>query len=66
MRPMYLTSALSPHRTTVTGGDTMTALIGDDCSVWLVAALLTLALGLSGALLAALRDDRSRPPRGAR
>ena len=44
----------------------MTALIGDDCSVWLVAALLTLALGLGGALFAALRDDRSRPPRGAR
>jgi hypothetical protein len=44
----------------------MTALIGDECSVWLVIGLLTLALGLSGALFAALRDVRSGPPRRAR
>ena len=33
----------------------MTGLIGGECSVWLVVALLMLALGLAGALLAATR-----------
>jgi hypothetical protein len=45
----------------------MTALIGDECNVWLVVALLTLALGLSGALLAAvLRHGGSGTARRAR
>ncbi len=34
----------------------MTSLIGGECNVWLVLALLVLALGLAGALLAATRD----------
>ena len=34
----------------------MASLIGGECSVWLVLALLVLALGLAGALLAATRD----------
>ncbi len=33
----------------------MTSLIGGECSVWLVLALLALALGLAGAVLAATR-----------
>ena len=33
----------------------MTSMIGDECSVWLVLALLMLALGLAGALMAAIR-----------
>ena len=33
----------------------MTAMTGGACSVWLVLALLVLALGLAGALLAAPR-----------
>ena len=33
----------------------MASLIGGECSVWLVLALLVLALGLAGALLAAVR-----------
>jgi hypothetical protein len=33
----------------------MTAMIGGECNVWLVVALLVLALGLAGALLAATR-----------
>ena len=44
----------------------MTALIGDECSVWLVLALLTLALGLAGALLAAVRHNGSGTARRAR
>jgi hypothetical protein len=44
----------------------MAALIGDDCNVWLVVALLTLALGLSGALLAAVRHGGSGTARRAR
>ena len=35
----------------------MTGLIGGECNVWLVVALLTLALGLGGALLAAVRNS---------
>jgi hypothetical protein len=33
----------------------MTSLIGGECNVWLVLALLVLALGLAGALVAAAR-----------
>ena len=33
----------------------MASLIGGECNVWLVLALLVLALGLAGALLAATR-----------
>jgi hypothetical protein len=33
----------------------MTAVLGTECNVWLVVALLVLALGLTGALLAATR-----------
>ncbi len=33
----------------------MTSLIGGECIVWLVLALLVLAIGLGGALLAAVR-----------
>ena len=35
----------------------MASLIGDECSVWLVLALLVLAFGLAGALLAATRGS---------
>jgi hypothetical protein len=43
----------------------MASLIGGECNVWLVLALLMLALGLAGALLVAtgsavLRTRRSR------
>jgi hypothetical protein len=41
----------------------MTAMIGDECSVWLVLALLVLALGLAGALLAATRGTRMQTRR---
>jgi hypothetical protein len=34
----------------------MTGLIGGECNVWLVVALLVLALGLGSALLAAVRS----------
>lgn len=34
----------------------MTGLIGAECNVWLLAALLILSLGLGAALLAAVRD----------
>lgn len=34
----------------------VTGLIGAECNVWLVLALLVLALGLGGALLAAVRS----------
>ena len=34
----------------------MASLIDGECSVWLVLALLVLASGLAGALLAATRD----------
>lgn len=44
----------------------MTALIGDECNVWLVVALLTLSLGLAGALLAAVRHSASGTARRAR
>jgi hypothetical protein len=37
----------------------MSGLIGAECNVWLVMGLLALALGLGGALLAAVR--RSLP-----
>lgn len=33
----------------------MTALIGAECNLWLLVTLLVLALGLGGALLAAVR-----------
>ncbi|WP_268240500.1 hypothetical protein [Mangrovihabitans endophyticus] len=33
----------------------MTALLGNECNVWLVAALLALTAGLAGALMAAVR-----------
>lgn len=35
----------------------MTGLIGAECNVWLVAALLALVLGLGGALLVAVRSS---------
>ena len=41
----------------------MTALLGNACSVWLVVALLVLALGLAGALLAATRRQTLRRTR---
>jgi hypothetical protein len=34
----------------------VTGLIGAECNVWLVVALLALAIGLGGALLMAVRD----------
>ncbi|GLZ01531.1 hypothetical protein [Actinoplanes sp. NBRC 103695] len=34
----------------------MTGLIGAECNVWLVVALLILVLGLGGALMAAVRS----------
>lgn len=37
----------------------MTGLIGGECNVWLVMALLVLALGLGVALLAAVRHATS-------
>lgn len=36
----------------------VTGLIGAECNVWLVLALLVLALGLGGALLVAVRSRR--------
>jgi hypothetical protein len=42
------------------GGDMMTTLIGSEGSVvWLVAVLLLLASGLTGALLAAIRKHHT-------
>jgi hypothetical protein len=43
----------------------MTGLIGGECNVWLVVALLMLVLGLGGALLTAIRngDTRTRQTR---
>ena len=38
-------------------GQHMTGLIGDECNVWLVVALLVLVLGLGGALLTAIRNS---------
>jgi hypothetical protein len=38
----------------------MTAVLGTECNVWLVVALLVLALGLTGALLAATRGQITR------
>jgi len=38
----------------------MTGLIGSECSVWLVIALLVLVLGLGGALLTAIRNGNTR------
>ena len=38
----------------------MTGLIGDECSVWLVVALLVLVLGLGSALLTAIRHGNTR------
>ena len=38
----------------------MTGLIGDECSVWLVVALLVLVLGLGSALLMAIRNTGTR------
>jgi hypothetical protein len=35
----------------------MTGLIGAECNVWLVVALLALVLGLGGALMAAVRSS---------
>ena len=41
----------------------MTGLIGNECNIWLVMALLVLALGLTGALLAATRGEILRRTR---
>jgi hypothetical protein len=41
----------------------MTALLGTACNGWLVVALLILALGLGGALLAATRGQTLRRTR---
>jgi hypothetical protein len=43
----------------------MTGLIGNECNIWLVLALLVLVLGLGGALLTAIRngDTRTRQTR---
>jgi hypothetical protein len=43
----------------------MTGLIGGECNVWLVVALLVLVLGLGGALLTAIRhgNTQTRPTR---
>jgi hypothetical protein len=38
----------------------MTGLIGDECNVWLVLALLVLVLGLGSALLVAIRNTGPR------
>ena len=38
----------------------MTGLIGSECNVWLVLALLVLALGLGSALLMAIRNGNTR------
>ena len=38
----------------------MTGLIGSECNVWLVIALLVLVLGLGGALLTAIRHGNTR------
>ena len=38
----------------------MTGLIGDECNVWLVVALLVLVLGLGSALLMAIRSGNTR------
>jgi len=38
----------------------MTGLIGVECNVWLVIALLVLAIGLGSALLMAIRNTGTR------
>jgi hypothetical protein len=38
----------------------MTGLIGDECNIWLVVALLVLVLGLGSALLMAIRNGNTR------
>ena len=49
--------------TTAAGGDTMATMLGYQGSVLLVAVLLLLAAGLTGALYAATRGD-ARPAAG--
>jgi hypothetical protein len=43
----------------------MTGLLGNECNIWLVVALLVLVLGLGSALLMAIRNNnaRTRPTR---
>jgi hypothetical protein len=41
----------------------MTAVLGSECNIWLVMALLVLSLGLTGALLVATRGEILRRTR---
>jgi len=44
----------------------MATIIGYDGSLWLVAVLLVLALGLAGAIVTAVRDRNPSPARDRR